>query len=108
MLRGIAILGIFFMNIPFMAASVPHLFGDIRAIGWTPLDHASWWAVRLRGRTGAGISAPSVVRSRARCSSVSPCTSHGTSIGISSMPSAFTTPSRIGHDRGLDAMPRLS
>ncbi len=29
-------------------------------------------------------------------------------VGTRSMPSGFTVPSRIGHDRGLDAMARLS
>lgn len=47
MLRGFAILGIFFMNIPFMAGSIPSLLGDIREIGWTPADQASWWAMRV-------------------------------------------------------------
>jgi len=47
MLRGFAILGIFFMNIPFMAVSMADLFLDPRAVGWTPADQASWWAIRV-------------------------------------------------------------
>ncbi|HEY6816667.1 MAG TPA: DUF418 domain-containing protein [Croceibacterium sp.] len=47
MLRGFAILGIFFMNVPFMAASLGDLFGDPRAVGWTPADQASWWTIRV-------------------------------------------------------------
>ncbi|NML04658.1 DUF418 domain-containing protein [Sphingomonas sp. G-3-2-10] len=46
-LRGIAILGIFFMNIPYMAASLPALFVDVRLLGWTPVDQASWTAVQV-------------------------------------------------------------
>lgn len=47
MLRGIAILGIFFMNIPFMGASIVSAVIDIRAMGWTPADQASWTAVQV-------------------------------------------------------------
>ncbi|MEI9927105.1 MAG: DUF418 domain-containing protein [Sphingomonas sp.] len=47
MLRGIAILGIFFMNVPFMALEMSKLFVDVRLIGWTPADRASWYAVQL-------------------------------------------------------------
>src|SRR5438876_1205546 len=47
MLRGIAILGIFFMNIPFMGESIPKLFVDITSIGWTHADQASWYAVQI-------------------------------------------------------------
>lgn len=46
-LRGIAILGIFFMNIPFMGASISKLFIDVTALGWTPADRASWYAVQI-------------------------------------------------------------
>lgn len=41
-LRGVAILGIFYMNIPFMGASIGALLGDIRLIGWTPSDQLVW------------------------------------------------------------------
>lgn len=41
--RGIAILGIFYMNIPFMAGPVfGAVFGNIRAMGWNPADQATW------------------------------------------------------------------
>src|SRR6201991_1304623 len=46
-LRGIAILGIFFMNIPFMAAPIAKLFLNIPSLGWSPLDQASWYAVQI-------------------------------------------------------------
>lgn len=46
-LRGLAILGIFFMNIPFMASQLSESFRDPRLIGWTPLDQASWWIVQI-------------------------------------------------------------
>jgi uncharacterized protein len=46
-LRGIAILGIFFMNIPFMAARVIDTFVNPRLLGWTPADQVSWTAVQL-------------------------------------------------------------
>lgn len=47
MLRGLAILGIFFMNIPFMGAQLSKLFLDPRLIGWSPLDQASWWGIQV-------------------------------------------------------------
>lgn len=46
-LRGLAILGIFFLNIPFMAARLADLFIDARSPGWTPLDAASWTVVQV-------------------------------------------------------------
>lgn len=46
-LRGIAILGIFFMNIPFMAVSIPTVFVDVTRAGWAPVDQASWTAVQV-------------------------------------------------------------
>lgn len=46
-LRGIAILGIFFMNIPFMGASIAKLFVDTTALGWSPADQASWYSVQI-------------------------------------------------------------
>ena len=43
-LRGIAILGILFMNINDMGGSVFVLFGgDIRHLGWTTADQIAWW-----------------------------------------------------------------
>lgn len=47
MLRGFAILGIFFMNVPFMAVPISKLFVDVTAAGWTPADQASWWAIHI-------------------------------------------------------------
>ncbi|MES2444666.1 MAG: DUF418 domain-containing protein [Pseudomonadota bacterium] len=46
-LRGIAILGIFFMNIPFMGVALVKIFVDAHSIGWTPVDAASWMAVQV-------------------------------------------------------------
>ena len=42
-LRGLAILGILFMNINDMGASLIASFGDVRHIGWTPADRVAWW-----------------------------------------------------------------
>ncbi len=42
-LRGIAILGILFMNINEMGASRNASFRDIRHIGWTTADQVAWW-----------------------------------------------------------------
>ena len=47
MLRGFAILGIFFMNVPFMAVPISKLFVDVTAAGWTPADQASWWTIHI-------------------------------------------------------------
>lgn len=47
MLRGLAILGIFLMNIPFMAAPVSAVFLNPASLGWAAADHASWWIVRV-------------------------------------------------------------
>ena len=47
MMRGFAILGIFFMNIPFEAASAYTQFADIRLLGWTPADQASWATIQI-------------------------------------------------------------
>ncbi|MBO9623460.1 MAG: DUF418 domain-containing protein [Sphingomonas sp.] len=46
-LRGIAILGIFYINVPYMAASVASFSADIRLIGWTPADRGAWVLVNL-------------------------------------------------------------
>ncbi len=42
-LRGIAILGILFMNINDMGGSLWASFGDFRHIGWTQADQVAWW-----------------------------------------------------------------
>ena len=41
-LRGFAILGIFYLNVPAMAGPISAFMGDIRAMGWTPLDQQVW------------------------------------------------------------------
>lgn len=46
MLRGLAILGIFFMNIPYMAQSTAAVEAP-RMAGWSPLDQASWTFVEV-------------------------------------------------------------
>lgn len=47
MLRGIAILGIFYINVPYMAASVASFSADIRLIGWSPVDRDAWVLVNI-------------------------------------------------------------
>ena len=43
-LRGVAILGILFMNISDMGGSLHAFFnGDPRPLGWTTADQAAWW-----------------------------------------------------------------
>ena len=42
-LRGIAILGILFMNINDMGQSIFASFSDIRHLGWSASDQAAWW-----------------------------------------------------------------
>src|SRR3546814_15668442 len=42
MLRGIPLLGILFINIPYMAAPVAQFTPDVRAIGWTLPDRTAW------------------------------------------------------------------
>jgi uncharacterized protein len=46
-LRGIAILGIFYINVPYMAASVWTFSADVRLIGWSAADRNAWVAVNL-------------------------------------------------------------
>lgn len=47
-LRGIAILGILFMNMDGMGAAMNGFFlGDPRRLGWTRLDQAIWWGRQL-------------------------------------------------------------
>lgn len=41
-LRGIAILGIFYINLPFMAGPISASMGDIRSMGWAPIDQSVW------------------------------------------------------------------
>ena len=42
-LRGIAILGILFMNINDMGASLYASFDDFRHLGWSATDQVAWW-----------------------------------------------------------------
>lgn len=44
-LRGIAILGIFYVNVPVMAGPISGLIGDIRTMGWNPADQQVWLAM---------------------------------------------------------------
>lgn len=46
-LRGFAILGIYFMNVPFQAAAAEVTFADIRLIGWTAADQIAWQFVNI-------------------------------------------------------------
>ena len=46
-LRGVAILGIFYMNIPFMGQNVGMQDNDIRSIGWTGADQAVWSLISI-------------------------------------------------------------
>lgn len=41
-LRGLAILGIFYMNIPFMGQAPFNFFVDVRSIGWSGADQIVW------------------------------------------------------------------
>ncbi len=47
MMRGIAILGIFYMNIPFMAGPIAALMGDIRSMGWSTADQHVWQIIEV-------------------------------------------------------------
>lgn len=47
MLRGIAILGIFYMNIPFMGGTLQAEFGDPRLQGWMPADQWVWAIIQI-------------------------------------------------------------
>lgn len=46
-LRGIAILGIFYINVPYMAAPVQQFSADIRSIGWSVADQDAWALVTV-------------------------------------------------------------
>lgn len=46
-LRGLAILGIFFMNIPFEGQTAMAMFNKPQIIGWSPLDQWSWRFVQV-------------------------------------------------------------
>lgn len=46
-LRGIAILGIFTMNLPFMAGPSELMIRDLRQIGWAPADQLAWSLIQI-------------------------------------------------------------
>ncbi|MFC3441460.1 DUF418 domain-containing protein [Sphingobium rhizovicinum] len=46
-LRGIAILGIFTMNLPFMAGPSELMLRDFRQIGWEPADRTAWSIIQI-------------------------------------------------------------
>ena len=46
-LRGMAILGIFYMNIPFMGGTIQADFGDPRLQGWTHADRITWSLIQI-------------------------------------------------------------
>lgn len=64
-LRGVAILGIFFINLPAMMGPLSALLGDPRSLGWSPADQTTWlfmttfWEGTQRGMLeflfGAGL-----------------------------------------------------
>lgn len=41
-LRGLAILFIFYMNVPAMSGPISALIGNIRSMGWSPADQSTW------------------------------------------------------------------
>lgn len=41
-LRGVAILGIFFVNLPVMMGPISAILGDPRSLGWSPADQTTW------------------------------------------------------------------
>ena len=41
-LRGFAILGIFYINLPARGGPLSALFGDVRSMGWSPADQSTW------------------------------------------------------------------
>ncbi|QSR18178.1 DUF418 domain-containing protein [Novosphingobium sp. KA1] len=46
-LRGIAILGIFYMNIPYMGTNLAAWLPDPRRLSWEPADQLIWAAIRI-------------------------------------------------------------
>lgn len=55
-LRGIAILGILFMNINDMGQSIKASFNDIRHLGWSQSDQIAWWMRKvLASGTARGL-----------------------------------------------------
>ncbi|MBC9032061.1 DUF418 domain-containing protein [Sphingomonas sp. JC676] len=46
-LRGLAILGIFYINVPYMAAPVWQFSADIRSLGWSAADQNAWALINI-------------------------------------------------------------
>lgn len=46
-LRGVAILGILFMNIPFMGTNVSSWMGDVRRLSWSAADQVAWATIAI-------------------------------------------------------------
>ena len=46
-LRGFAILGIFYMNIPYMGATLNLFENDVRSIGWSVADRNAWATIQI-------------------------------------------------------------
>ncbi|MGN7158812.1 DUF418 domain-containing protein [Sphingomonas sp. SAFR-052] len=46
-LRGLAILAIYYMNVTTQASATTLLFADFRWIGWTPIDRVAWGFVMI-------------------------------------------------------------
>lgn len=46
-LRGLAILAIYYMNVTMQASATTLLFADFRWIGWTPIDRVAWGFVTI-------------------------------------------------------------
>ena len=46
-LRGLAILGIFYINVPYMAAPVWQFSADIRSLGWSAADQNAWALINM-------------------------------------------------------------
>ncbi|MEE4452578.1 DUF418 domain-containing protein [Novosphingobium resinovorum] len=47
LMRGIAILGILYMNIPFMGTNVSSWMHDIRRLSWTSTDQVTWAVIQI-------------------------------------------------------------
>ncbi len=62
-LRGVAILGILFMNINDMGASF-RAGGDVRHFGWAPIDQVAWWLREVFANGTRALPARDAVRRR--------------------------------------------
>ena len=45
--RGVAILSIVLMNVPWQAGSIPAMLDDVRRLGWSAADRATWIALEV-------------------------------------------------------------